>query len=80
MSQLESTIDCRGLPDALTVLRIKQAILSKTKKDFRLDAVVDVNCDCSRITASLPGAIEGLSLLKSEADLPIEIARRKNGR
>lgn len=47
------TLDCNGLSHAPTVLRIKQALVSKHAGSGRVGVLVDAECDRARLAASL---------------------------
>jgi hypothetical protein len=51
--QISNTIDCNGLSEAPTVLRIKQALVGQEDKVLPIEILVGADCDCDRLTASL---------------------------
>ena len=70
MDQEETLIDCRGLSAALTVLRIKQAFIGAPEDVSHVDVVVNYDCDCRRIAASLADKEGDVRFLKTEEDAP----------
>jgi hypothetical protein len=50
---VSTIIDCNGLSDAPTVLRIKQALIGLENKNLPLGVLLDDGCDCDRIEQSL---------------------------
>jgi len=64
MPQPTTFLDCRGLSNALTVLRIKQAMIGRADCGLPIDVLVDGSCcDAERVSASLTGESTDVQLL-----------------
>ncbi len=50
--QVSQTLDCNGLSEAPTVLRIKQALVG-SDAGAKVGVMVGPNCDCDRVAGSL---------------------------
>ena len=57
------TLDCSGLSNAPTVLRIKQALAGATDRDEPIGVLLGENCDCDRIAGSLGSAADQVHLI-----------------
>lgn len=59
-------LDCRGLPAAVAVLRIKQAIHVASKDSLSIMARLSRNCGADRVMAGLRGEDLDVQLVLSD--------------
>lgn len=60
----ELTLDCRGLPEAIAVLRIKQALECHGETGL-LTAQIDADCSVKRVRAGLGDAGAAIMVTKA---------------
>lgn len=75
MSKRTETIDCRGVPTAIAVLRIKQALQNLSARAEPMIARLSANAAKSEIAAALRSKARSVRLVSTEIAPPAATAK-----
>jgi hypothetical protein len=67
---VSQTLDCNGLSNAPTVLRIKQALVDQPDDKLPIGVLVGPDCDIDRISSSLGDLADDIHLMTVSDEIP----------